>query len=52
MDVRLLLKPGTPADGSQVTADAGSSEAVTLRGPWPDPVLRGEDSDAAVRAAP
>jgi AsmA protein len=52
MDARLVLKPGAPSDASQRPADASASEAVTLRGPWPDPMLRAEDSDATVRPAP
>jgi AsmA-like protein len=51
MDARLVLKQGASSDASQRTAEAGASEAVTLRGPWPDPVLRGEESEA-VRPAP
>jgi len=52
MDARLVLKPGAPSDASQKPADAGASEVVTLRGPWPDPMLRAEDSDATARPAP
>jgi len=52
MDARLVLKPGAAPEGAPRTADAGTGEAVTLRGPWPDPVLRGEDTDAAMRAMP
>jgi len=52
MDARLVLKPGAPSDASQKPADAGASEVVTLRGPWPDPMLRADDSDATARPAP
>jgi AsmA protein len=37
MDVRLTLKP----------ADLTGGETVSLRGPWYDPILRGEDPDPA-----
>jgi AsmA protein len=47
MDARLVLKPGTVSEASAPPADTPGSEAVTLRGPWPDPVLRGEDTDAS-----
>ena len=52
MDARLVLKPGAPSDASQKPADAGASETVTFRGPWPDPMLRADDSDATARPAP
>ena len=51
IDARLVLKPGAASDASAKPADA-VSEAVTLRGPWPDPVLRGDDSEAVGRSAP
>ncbi len=51
VDARLVLKPDAPSDASRKPADAGG-EAVTLRGPWPDPVLRSEDSEALGRALP
>jgi AsmA protein len=52
MDARLVLKPAAPSDAAARTAETGVSETVTLRGPWPDPVLRSEESDAAVRPGP
>lgn len=52
MDARLLLKPGAPSDAPQRTPEAGASEAVTLRGPWPDPMLRAEDTEAMLRPLP
>jgi AsmA protein len=52
MDARLVLKSGAPSDASQRSTDASASEAVILRGPWPDPMLRAEDSDVTVRPAP
>jgi AsmA protein len=52
MDARLVLKPGAAPEGAAKPADAGASEAVTLRGPWPDPVLRSEDRDDAFRVMP
>jgi AsmA protein len=52
MDARLVLKPGAPADASRSTPEGAASEAVTLRGPWPDPTLRAEDSDATLRPMP
>jgi AsmA-like C-terminal region len=49
MDARLMLKPDAPSDASKKAADSGSgNEAVTLRGPWPDPMLRSEDREPAV----
>jgi AsmA-like protein len=51
MDARLMLKPGAASEASAKPTDA-VSEAVTLRGPWPDPVLRGDDSEAVGRSAP
>jgi len=52
MDARLVLRPGAASAGAARTVDAGAGEIVTLRGPWPDPVLRGDDSDATMRAMP
>jgi AsmA-like C-terminal region len=47
MDARLLLKSDAPPDGSQKPADSANvaNEAVTLRGPWPDPLLRSEEPE-------
>jgi AsmA protein len=55
MDARLTLKSGLkPAGTSDASAKptAGASEAVTLRGPWPDLLLHGDDSDVLGRFAP
>jgi AsmA protein len=45
MDARLLMKPNMPPDQPLKLTDA-ESETVTLRGPWPNPVLYSEESDA------
>jgi AsmA protein len=52
MDARLTLKPGGAADALRKPAGDAAGEAVSLRGPWPDPVLRGEDADWAAGRAP
>ena len=55
MDARLTLKPGLkPAAASDASAKptGGASEAITLRGPWPDPLLHGDDSDVLGRFVP
>jgi AsmA protein len=52
MDARLTLKPGGAADALRTPAGDAASEAVSLRGPWPNPVLRGEDAEPATGRAP
>jgi AsmA protein len=44
MDARLVLKPSAPLTRSLEPA----GETVSLRGPWSDPVMRGEDSEATL----
>ncbi len=55
MDARLTLKSGLkPAAASDASAKptGGASEAITLRGPWPDPLLHADDSDVLGRFVP
>jgi AsmA protein len=47
IDLRLTLKPYTPADLPLRPGDMAGSETVSLRGPWHDPVLRQEQAPAA-----
>jgi AsmA protein len=48
MDARLLLKAGVPPDQALRLADP-TNEALTLRGPWATPEVRGEDGEAPAR---
>jgi AsmA protein len=45
MDARVIVKPNLPPDQPFGATDGGG-ETLTLRGPWPDPVLRSEENDA------
>jgi AsmA protein len=46
MDVRLALKGDVPPDQPIKLSDLAGGETVTLRGPWNDPLVRGDDGDA------
>jgi len=47
MDVRLMLKPNVPADQPIKLTDMAGGETVSLRGPWHEPLVRGEDIDTS-----
>ena len=49
MEARLLLKSGAPPDEPLRLADA-TVETLTVRGPWINPELRGEDGEGSVSA--
>jgi AsmA protein len=46
MDARVFMRSNLPPDEPLKPTDSGT-ETVTVRGPWPDPVLHGEDGDAS-----
>ena len=45
MELRLILKPNVPTDRPLKSADMTGGEVINLRGPWQEPVVRGEDTD-------
>jgi AsmA protein len=45
MDARVIMRSNLPPDQPLKPTDAGA-ETVSLRGPWPDPTLYSEESDA------
>lgn len=48
MEMRLLVKPNVQSDRPSKFTDIVGGELVTVRGPWQEPVLRGEDADWGV----
>jgi AsmA protein len=48
MDLRLIVNPNLPPDRPLTAVDMAGGEVVSLRGPWHEPVVRGEDGDAGL----
>jgi uncharacterized protein involved in outer membrane biogenesis len=47
MEMRVTLKPNVPTDRPLKAADMIGGEVVSLRGPWHDPFVRGEEGDSS-----
>ncbi len=46
LDLQLFMKPGAPTDRPLKPSDMAGAEAVTVRGFWEEPLVRGEEPSA------
>lgn len=47
LNLRLMLRPNVSADQPLKPADMSSAHALSVRGPWREPLMRRDDPDAA-----
>ena len=45
LDLQLSMKPSVPTDRPLKAADMAGAEAVTMRGSWHEPFVRGQEAD-------
>jgi AsmA protein len=48
MEMRVVLKSNVPADRPLTHAELMGGEMVSVRGPWHEPLVRGEDADTVM----
>ena len=46
LDLHLAMKPSVPIDRPLKASDMAGAEGATLRGPWYEPFVRGQDTEA------
>jgi hypothetical protein len=45
LDLQVSMKPSVPTDRPLKASDMAGAESVTMRGPWHEPFVRGQEAD-------
>jgi len=45
MELRVMMKSNVPSDRPLKHSDMVGGEVISLRGPWQEPLVRGEDAE-------